>query len=531
MIHGTDLGFQSNQSVVNKVTAFATKQSVFCEELKRALSNRFLQLLIKGNTGCFSIKYNFINGYLNFINLLESNPNYISVIKTHNTLDITLDIYKIFNIIDRIFKLIKKILARKTYPPVDVLFISRDRQVKVKTKSGYMVGDYIFYNVIDELKRVIPECRIQLFIINDKFDYLTIRDYIKSIYITLQKFIEWRIFRNRFIETQRNVNVNDDHIILATSFFFHPFVFLGNALLGYNIGRLLAVIKPKVIVSNDDCMYTRPIGCNAKVIVLQSSRITEYLEELRKYIFLDNNLKPDYFLASGPAFGTIKKRCQAAENVIVTGLPRYDILASASKIYSKPEFLYRYNISSSHKIIHWSTQCHVLSDEENAANFAEIFGAMRYLKDVTLVIKQHPAENERYTNLIQKYVADYGISAIIPPKDSDTYEQLYVCDLMITKNSTTAIEAVALGKPVIILNLSGKPDIVEYVNEGVALGVYKPGCLLPAIENLLKNDSELGNKRKNYIENYLYKIDGKATERVVDIIVKSLADFSNGEIV
>ncbi|HJH26921.1 MAG TPA: hypothetical protein C5S37_09180 [Methanophagales archaeon] len=123
---------------------------------------------------------------------------------------------------------------------------------------------------------------------------------------------------------------------------------------------------------------------------------------------------------------------------------------------------------------------------------------------------------------MEKYLNSYNIDAVLTPKESDTYEQLFVCDLMITRHSTTAMEAVALNKPIIILNLSGEPDPVEYVKEGVALGVYKEGDLKPTIEKLLKDDSELAKNRKKYIETYLYKIDGKATERVVNLIEEML---------
>ena len=88
------------------------------------------------------------------------------------------------------------------------------------------------------------------------------------------------------------------------------------------------------------------------------------------------------------------------------------------------------------------------------------------------------------------------------------------------------MEAVALSKPVIILNLSGETDPVEYVKEGVALGVYREPDLLAALKRLLKDDSELAARRDRYIEKYLYKIDGKATQRVIEIIVKSLHDES-----
>jgi len=206
------------------------------------------------------------------------------------------------------------------------------------------------------------------------------------------------------------------------------------------------------------------------------------------------------------------------DSVVVTGQPRYDILYHADKIYDKEKFIKKYKINPDHKIILWTTQCHGLSEEENIKNFKAVFETMRNLKDVTLVIKQHPGEGRRYTKMIGKYLNKYKLNAVVMPKDSDTYEQIFVCDLMMTRHSTTAMEAVALNKPVIILNLSGEPDPVDYVKEGVALGVYKEEDLKPTIERLLKDDSELAKNRKRYIEKYLYKIDGKATERVVKLI-------------
>jgi UDP-N-acetylglucosamine 2-epimerase len=103
-------------------------------------------------------------------------------------------------------------------------------------------------------------------------------------------------------------------------------------------------------------------------------------------------------------------------------------------------------------------------------------------------------------------------------------EHLYVCDLMITRGSTTGMEAVALNKPVIVLDLTHKSDVIGYVKEGVALGVYKAEDLKPTIEKLLRDDSEIAKNRERYIEKYLYKVDGKATERVVNVIEEMIKE-------
>lgn len=208
------------------------------------------------------------------------------------------------------------------------------------------------------------------------------------------------------------------------------------------------------------------------------------------------------------------------EKVVVTGQPRYDLLYYADKIYDKKQIFKQLELDAHKKLIVWTTQTHGLSLEENKKNIAAIYSAVKTLKNVQLVIKLHPGEDQRAA----LYKKDESFNPIIKGKGMDTYALLYACDLMVTRHSTTAMEAVALNKPVIILNLSREPDPVEYVKEGVALGVYKKEDLKTAIEKLLKDDYELAKNRKKYIEKYLYKIDGKATERVVNLIEEMIEE-------
>jgi hypothetical protein len=224
-----------------------------------------------------------------------------------------------------------------------------------------------------------------------------------------------------------------------------------------------------------------------------------------------------------------KNSIYGPEQVVVTGEPRYDVLHRVDKIYSKKDFLEKYRINPDNRILLWATQCHGLSDEENIRNLGAVFETVQNIKNVALLIKQHPGEGEEYTKMIKDCLANYKIDVVITGKSSDTYEQLFVCDLLITKNSTTAMEAVALNKPVIVLNLSGEPDIVDYVEQGVALGVYREEDLKPSIEKLLKDDSELAKNRGAYIEKYLYKIDGKATERVLKLIEEIIREETRDE--
>ena len=158
--------------------------------------------------------------------------------------------------------------------------------------------------------------------------------------------------------------------------------------------------------------------------------------------------------------------------------------------------------------------------KENIVNFETAFNCIDNLKeeDITLIIKQHPGETNKYTKLIYRFLKKYKINVIITAKDADTYELIYACDVLMTKSSTTVLEAILLDKPVIVLNLSGERDVINFVQEGVAKGVYNQTSLEPTIVNLLSND-DLKIYRQKFISNHLFKNDGRATSRVIQAII------------
>lgn len=209
-----------------------------------------------------------------------------------------------------------------------------------------------------------------------------------------------------------------------------------------------------------------------------------------------------------------------SDSVVVTGSSRYDILNHADKIYDKNKIFEELGLDTNKKMVLWTTQTHGLPLEENIQNISAVYSTIKSLEGVQLVIKLHPGEDQRAI----LYKKNKSAKPVIVDGGADIYALLYVCDLMVTRHSTTATEAVALNKPVLILNLSGEPDPMEYVKEGVALGVYEGKDLKPATEKLLKDDADLTKNREKYIQKYLYKIDGKATERVVGLIKKMMKE-------
>jgi len=241
---------------------------------------------------------------------------------------------------------------------------------------------------------------------------------------------------------------------------------------------------------------------------------------------------PDITLTYGPHEKVMLTRLSSypAHSVVATGQPRYDHLTQLRNLDSDAiKCLKRnYGLPEQSRIILWTTQCHGLSDSENKCNFSCMLNTLKQLDNCVLVVKQHPAEGLKYTHLIKEHIANSGVPAFLLPKDSNTNLLLLCCDLMITKNSTTAIEALILGKPVIVLNLSGEPDAVNYVEIGVAKGVYREEDLLLSIKELLETKFPKADVREKYLNKYICGLDGSATQNIIKEITDCLNKNGRG---
>lgn len=212
------------------------------------------------------------------------------------------------------------------------------------------------------------------------------------------------------------------------------------------------------------------------------------------------------------------------EDVVIGGQPRYDILAKSNKLFDRERILYNLNLDPAQKLITWMTQSHSYTLEDNKRNVIAVYNAMRSLKDVQLVVKLHPGEDQKAA----LYREDRNFEpTIVGGFGAITFELLYVSDMVITHYCTTAMEALMLDKPVIVIDFSGTPISVPYVESGAAVGVCEESALLSAIEDILHNEEtnqRLAKAREKFITEGNYKADGQASQRVVDLIEQVVAD-------
>ncbi len=232
---------------------------------------------------------------------------------------------------------------------------------------------------------------------------------------------------------------------------------------------------------------------------------------------------PDKTAVFGPYYVDLLTKVSAypSDSVVATGQPRYDALVEASRVYDRDKFCGRLNLDPKVKVVLVVTENMPIPDGKTFLR--STLKALRDFPELQIVIKPHPAEiGEWYVELVKEENA----KAVILSKGADTYEALYACDFFVASYSTVILEAVILGKLGVTAYLAGGTDPTPYFKE-VTLRVYSAEDLSSAIRKALydADTKELLKKsREKFVWEHAYKIDGKATERVVDIVEEMVSE-------
>ena len=186
-------------------------------------------------------------------------------------------------------------------------------------------------------------------------------------------------------------------------------------------------------------------------------------------------------------------------DVIVSGQPRYDILTRADKVFNREQTFNKLNLDLGKKLVTWMTLPQDFTPQENERNRNAIYNAVKSLKDAQLVVKLHPEENQKAA----QYRKDKSFKpTIVGGWATFTFELLHAADIVITHYCTTAIEAIILNKPVIVIDFSGELTWVPYVECGAAIGVHREDALASVIERILYDEEArqtLAEAQRRYV--------------------------------
>ncbi|MBU5440997.1 UDP-N-acetylglucosamine 2-epimerase [Paenibacillus sp. MSJ-34] len=209
------------------------------------------------------------------------------------------------------------------------------------------------------------------------------------------------------------------------------------------------------------------------------------------------------------------------EKIFLTGGVNFDRtrnLCSSKEIISE-----KLGICSRKKWIVFTTQyvgaMNCPSLEEITIAFTEVAKLSKLYSDCHFIFQVHPGQSMEQVSSIIKTIEEPNCIIV---RYYDTEELLSVCDGMITFFSTTALDCVILEKPLLLINLSEDREFLPFVQMGAAFGAYEKGEIASQLKRLIyEPDLLVANSEKaaKYI-NYLN--DGRAIDRVIDLIYSSL---------
>lgn len=292
-----------------------------------------------------------------------------------------------------------------------------------------------------------------------------------------------------------------------------------------NINMLFEIAKEKnikvAVLRNDVKELERTI-----VLGLRLAKVPSLV--LQHGILAESNghnvLLADRFAAWGEASVDWYVRAgNSFDKLAITGNPRFDILEKWKPKLSKGELCRQLNLDESKGIILFATQqinkfSSFWTDDLFLVMADRLLEAMREFPDKQLIIKIDPYEDTRpYKSLISMW-PDNNVIAI---RDFDIYTLIFHSELIITQDSTVVLEAIIFDKPAITFNLTKREDRVPFAKEKVAIAVYRSEDLSLAIKKALFDQDTIQNlksARESFIKKYAYKIDGKARERIKNLI-------------
>ena len=204
-----------------------------------------------------------------------------------------------------------------------------------------------------------------------------------------------------------------------------------------------------------------------------------------------------------------------AASLVVTGSPRLDrLVASARALGEADRRALRAALGAE-----GATAIVTVAAKHTqlGAAFPALVDAVASRANVLLIVKPHPAEGP------EPYTRDAGGAANvrIAPTSADLGALTALSSVLVTVNSTAAIEAIVLDVPALVVNLPN--NLSPFVEAGVMTGADELGGIGPALEGLLYDREMRGRlaaARRAFADRYGIGADGAAAARAADLIVE-----------
>jgi hypothetical protein len=201
-----------------------------------------------------------------------------------------------------------------------------------------------------------------------------------------------------------------------------------------------------------------------------------------------------------------------ADSLLVTGSPRLDALVRTVGGLSSEEIAAARDACGADSrelvlfVAKFSQARHVLGP---------LAAAIGRMPGVQLAIKTHPAETaDAYEPLARGHQ-----NVRILPAAAPLGPLLRACRLVITVNSTVALDAGVLGIPALVIGLPN--NLSPFVEAGIMAGAAAASDIEPALHRILYDEEfrlQIERSREEYLRRFAIGSDGRAAARSADAV-------------
>ena len=267
-------------------------------------------------------------------------------------------------------------------------------------------------------------------------------------------------------------------------------------------------------------------------------------------------VRPDFLIVHSE---TLKRQAitltgYPEKDIFISGIPQFDVYADKTFISSKEAFLVEMGLDSHKKIILYACMGGWINlhEREMIETLADIIANGKLQEPAQLLVRLHPAylsddeELKKIPGIIldrpgngnfdrNAWRADFEFSVKDTRRLANT---LKWSDVVIHSGSTISIDAAAFDLPIINPGYDAKTSNEKYersarrllkkdhykqiVNTGGVTVVEDDQQLISALDRYLQNRTLEHQGRTRIITEHVYKLDGKAGERIGNFIIDSL---------
>jgi hypothetical protein len=215
-------------------------------------------------------------------------------------------------------------------------------------------------------------------------------------------------------------------------------------------------------------------------------------------------------------------------SLVVTGSPKFDDLIASARGRDRQAARSRKGAGAHDRLVVVASRYRGIRSTNPAIGpaFPGLVRALEAMTDVVAVVKPHPAEGA------EAYQADLrGARRVrLAAPGEDLLELLHAADALVTVESLSAVEALVLGRPVVILQMP--TNLRALVDAGVALGVPAGTDPTEALRRVLFDPGTreaLEAARRRYLSEVAAGVDGGATRRILALIADTAGAAPGGD--